>query len=413
MRIAVIGSGVSGLVAAFLLSRRHDVTVFEAADYPGGHTHTVSVRGPDGTQAIDTGFIVYNDRTYPLFSRLLDHLGVPTRETSMSFSVRCDRTGLEYNGTSLNGLFADRRQVASPGFLGMLLDILRFNREGADAAARADGDSVGTFLRTHGYGSRFRDHYLVPMGASIWSCPPGAFLDFPIAFVLAFFANHGLLQLRDRPVWRVVKGGSARYVDRLVAPLGDRLRLQTPVSALSRHGDRVEVRSSRGVEAFDEVVVACHSDQALRLLDDPSSEERQILGAFPYQLNTAVLHTDASWLPRRRRAWAAWNYRLPAGPTGLAAVTYHMNRLQHLEGETQYCVSLNPPAPVAAGSQLAQYTYAHPVFQAGRAETQRQHARLLRRRRTSYCGAYWGYGFHEDGVRSALRVAERFEEAFV
>jgi predicted NAD/FAD-binding protein len=411
MRIAVVGGGVSGLVAAHLLGRRHEVTVFEAAGHAGGHTNTVDVDGPGGRVAIDTGFIVYNDRTYPLFSRLLARLGVATRATSMSFSVRCDRSALEYNGTSLNGVFADRRHLVSPGFWRMLADILRFNRDGAEQAQRANGDSVGAFLRAHGYGGSFRDHYLLPMGASIWSCPPRAFLDFPIAFVIAFFDNHGLLRLRDRPEWRVVAGGSARYVERLVAPLGDRLRLRTPVLGLARRERHVDVRTGRGVEAFDEVVVACHADQALALVEDPSPEERLLLGAFPYQRNTAVLHTDASWLPRRRRAWAAWNYRVPAQATSLPTVTYHMNRLQHLEAPVEYCVSLNPAAPVAAGTELGRYAYAHPVFSHGRTAAQREHHTVIRRRRTSYCGAYWGYGFHEDGVRSAAAVAAAYGEA--
>jgi predicted NAD/FAD-binding protein len=411
MRIAVVGGGVSGLVAAHLLSRRHEVVVYEAAGYAGGHTHTVDVVGPAGRVAIDTGFIVYNDRTYPLFSRLLDRLRVVTRATEMSFSVRCDRTALEYNGTSLNGLFAERRRLVSPAFWRMLGDILRFNRTGGEQASRVNGASVGDFLREHGYGPAFRDHYLLPMGASIWSCPPATFLDFPIAFVVAFFDNHGLLQLRDRPIWRVVAGGSARYVEALVAPLRAGLRLRTPVLGLARRDDGVEVRTARGVERFDEMVVACHADDALRLLDDPSGDERTVLESFPYQSNTVVLHTDASWLPRRRRAWAAWNYRIPPQPSAQPTVTYHMNRLQHLDAPDQYCVSLNPTGPMAAGTELGRYGYAHPVFTHRRVEMQRRHGSLIRQRRTSFCGAYWGAGFHEDGVRSAAAVAAAYGEA--
>jgi uncharacterized protein len=411
VRIAVIGGGVSGLVAGFLLGRRHDVTLFEGEDYPGGHVRTVGVDAADGAVAVDTGFIVFNDRTYPLFTRLLDRLGVASRDTEMSFSVRCDRTGLEYNGTSLNGLFADRRHLVSPSFLGMLRDILRFNRDGGDQAARAGRTSVGGFLEAYRYGRRFREHYLLPMGAAIWSCPTGTFLDFPIGFVMAFFANHGLLQVRDRPQWKVVAGGSACYVDRLLARSAARLRLSTPVHGLRRHADHVAVRSAHGVERFDEVVLACHADQALGLLEDPSMAERQLLGAFPYAPNTAVLHTDAGWLPRRRRAWASWNYRVPATVEALPAVTYHMNRLQHLETRQQYCVTLNPVSAIAPGAEIARYSYAHPVFTAARIASQTQHATLIRRRRTSYCGAYWGYGFHEDGVRSATAVAAAFGEA--
>jgi predicted NAD/FAD-binding protein len=411
MRVAIVGGGVSGLVAAYLLSRRHDVQLFEAAGYAGGHTRTVTVHDAGGALAVDTGFIVYNERTYPLFTRLLAGLGVAGRDTTMSFSVRCDRTGLEYNGTSLDGLFADRRQLVSPGFLGMLRDILRFNREGPAEAAQADGDSVGAFLARQRYGKRFRDHYLLPMGASIWSCPAGAFLEFPIAFVMAFFANHGLLHLRDRPTWKVIAGGSARYVEALIAPLAGHVHLHAPVTGIRRHDDGVTVRTAGGLHTFDEVVLACHADQALRLLEDPSAGERELLGAFPYHPSTAVLHTDARWLPTRRRAWAAWNYRVPASPADPPTVTYHMNRLQHLDTETQYCVSLNPSGPIAAGTEIGRYVYHHPRFTAGRVGAQRRHAELVRRRRTSYCGAYWGYGFHEDGVRSALAVAAAFGEA--
>lgn len=407
----MIGGGVSGLVAALLLGRRHEVTLFESADYAGGHTRTVPVDTGDGALAVDTGFIVFNDRTYPMFTRLLDRLGVASRDTEMSFSVRCDRSGLEYNGTSLDGLFADRRQLLSPAFLGMVRDILRFNRDGADQADRAGRASVRGFLEAHRYGRRFRDHYLLPMGASIWSCPTGTFLDFPIAFVMTFFANHGLLQLRDRPTWKVVRGGSARYVERLVAASRARVRLSTPVFGVRRHADHVGVRLASGVETFDEAVLACHADQALHLLEDPSIEERQLLGAFPYAANTAVLHTDTGWLPTRRRAWASWNYRVPAAADVAPAVTYHMNRLQHLETDRQYCVTLNPASSIASGTEIARFTYHHPVFSAARVEAQAHHASLIRRRGTSYCGAYWGYGFHEDGVRSALAVTAAFGEA--
>ena len=412
VRVAIVGGGVSGLVTAALLGRRHEVTVIESEPYAGGHTHTVAVDTPDGAVAVDTGFIVFNDRTYPLFTRLLDRLGVASRATEMSFSVRCDRTGLEYNGTSLNGLFADRRQLASPPFLGMVRDILRFNRDGADQADRAGRATVSGFLTAQHYGRRFRDHYLLPRGASIWSCPTGAFLDFPIRFVMDFFANHGLLQVRDRPTWKVVHGGSARYVERLLGRSAATVRLSTPVHGIRRQPDHVVVRSAGRVETFDEVVLACHADQALGLLDDATMTERQLLGAFPYAPNVAVLHTDASWLPRRRRAWASWNYRVPATPATPPTVTYHMNRLQHLETTQQYCVSLNPSAAIRPEAEIARFTYTHPVFTAARVEAQAQHATMIRRRRTSYCGAYWGYGFLEDGVRSAVAVSAAFGEAF-
>jgi predicted NAD/FAD-binding protein len=409
-RIAIVGSGVSGLVAAHLLARRHDITVFEAADHVGGHTNTIGVDIDGAHHQIDTGFIVFNDHTYPRFSRLLETLRVPSIETEMSFSVQCRRSGLEYNGTSLNTLFAQRSNLLDPGFLGMVRDILRFNRHGPDQAATLAQAPVGEFLATYTYGTRFRDHYLVPMGASIWSCPPHRFLQFPIRFVMDFFANHGMLQVHGRPAWRVVRGGSARYVEALTAPFRDRIRLRTPVQGIRREDAAVCVRTDAGEEAFDEVVVACHANQALALLEDPSPAEQTLLGAFPYQENVAVLHTDVSVLPRRRRSWAAWNYRVPATPGADVMVTYNMNVLQRLECQRVFCVSLNPDREIADAAVLRRITYQHPVFTTEREGAQLQHAAVIRRNKTSFCGAYWGYGFHEDGVTSALAVGRAFGE---
>jgi predicted NAD/FAD-binding protein len=410
MRIAIIGAGVSGLVAARLLSRRHDVTVYEAGEYAGGHTNTVHVDVAGERHAVDTGFIVFNHRTYPNFTRLLEQLGVESRETEMSFSVACDRTGLEYNGTSINTLFAQRRNLVSPGFHRMVLDILRFNREGGEQAARMNGASVGEFLSTHGYGERFRAHYLVPMGAAIWSCPPQTFIDFPVRFVMDFFHNHGMLQVSGRPVWRVIRGGSARYVERLTTPFADRIRLRTPVAGVRRRAGGVDVRAGGRVEPFDEVVMAVHADQALEILEDAGPDERRLLRAFPYQPNEAVLHTDTRVLPRRRRAWAAWNYRLPAQTVQDVTVTYNMNILQRLESRQVFCVSLNSSAGVAPERVLRRFTYHHPIYTSSRELAQKAHHAAIRRHGTSFCGAYWGYGFHEDGVNSALAVARAFGE---
>lgn len=405
MQIAVVGGGISGLVAARLLSRQHDVTVFEAGAYAGGHTNTVDVDHGGERHAIDTGFIVFNHKTYPSFTRLLDDLHVPSKETAMSFSVRSARDGFEYNGTSINALFAQRRNLLVPSFHRMVRDILAFNRDGIGQAAAMPAATVGEFLATHRYSARFRDHYLLPMGASIWSCPPQTFLNFPMRFVMDFFNNHGMLQVRDRPVWRVIVGGSRRYVQALIAPFQDRIRLDTPVRAIRRTDEGVVIRSDAGLEYFDEVVIAAHSDQALAMLEDASPLERELLTSFPYQLNTAVLHTDSSVLPRRRLAWAAWNYDI----SGM--VTYNMNILQGLDSRHVFNVSLNPSAAIRPASVLAEFQYHHPIYTTRRDWAQGQHTSMIRRNRTSFCGAYWGYGFHEDGVTSALRVGHAFGEA--
>lgn len=405
MRIAVVGGGISGLVTAKLLSRRHDVTVFEAGAYPGGHTNTVDVTYRGERHAIDTGFIVFNNRTYPQFTRLLDQLNVPSKETAMSFSVRSDRDGFEYNGTSVNALFAQRRNLFVPSFHGMIRDILAFNRDGMAQAAALPDASVAQFLAAHAYGARFRDHYLLPMGASIWSCPPRTFLDFPIRFVMEFFNNHGMLQVQGRPTWRVVRGGSRRYVDALVKPFLDHIRLNTPVRAICRTDEGVVIRTDQGLDRFHEVVIATHSDQALDMLEDASPLERDLLASFPYQPNTAVLHTDTSVLPRRRRAWAAWNYDLSG------TVTYNMNILQGLDSRHVFNVTLNPSASaIRPACVLAQFQYHHPIYTTRRDLAQARHANVIRHNRTSFCGAYWGYGFHEDGVASALRVCRAFGE---
>lgn len=410
MRVAVIGGGVSGLVAAYLLSRRHEVTVFEAAAYLGGHTNTVPVSLGGVEYAIDTGFVVFNHRTYPRFTRLLDRLGVESQPTSMSFSVSCERTGLEYNGTSVNQLFAQRRNLLRPSFHRMVRDILRFNRRGPGESARMNGASVGEFLEAHDYGEEFARHYFVPMGAAIWSCPPRAFLAFPVRFVMEFMTNHGLLQVQGRPVWRVVRDGSARYVEALSRESRTDARLSTPVLDVHRsaHGVSITTRSTQ--MTFDEAVLACHSDQALAIVSDADQTERDLLRAFPYQENEAVLHTDARALPATRRAWAAWNYRVPATDSAAVSVTYNMNILQGLRAPEQFCVSLNPNGGIDARAVIARFTYHHPVFTSARDAAQARHGEVIRRRGVSYCGAYWGYGFHEDGINSALAVARAYGE---
>jgi uncharacterized protein len=413
-KIAVVGTGIAGNVAAYRLHRAgHTLTVFEADDHIGGHTHTHRIALGDEVHHVDTGFIVFNDRTYPNFVALLDELGVESQPSAMSFSVRSDANGLEYNGTSLNGLFAQRSNLLRPGFLGMLGEILRFHRE-APALLRDDGREItlGAYLEAQRFGGRFVADYLVPMGAAIWSTDPARMFDFPARFFVRFLHNHGMLTVNDRPVWRVIRGGSARYLERLVAPFRDRIRLNCPVELIRRRsaGVMVHVRG-REPERFDHVFLACHADQALRMLADASPAEREILGALPYQRNEALLHTDTSLLPRRRRAWAAWNYhRLPGASAGVA-LTYDMNVLQSLRSRHTFCVTLNASAHVDPKRVLRRMDYAHPLFTPAGAAAQKRHHEISGVRRTHYCGAYWRYGFHEDGVLSALQALERFEEA--
>ena len=414
-RIAVIGAGVSGLVAADRLARGHHVTLFESDRRPGGHTHTHTVEAVDGPHQVDTGFIVFNPAHYPHFTALLDELGIDSRPTEMSFSVRCDRTGVEWAGAdSLNRVFGQRRNLVRPGFYRMLRDLLRFAPVARTVVADPDDRrTVAGFVAEQGFSREFVDHYLLPLGAALWSCPAGAFAEFPIRFVAEFLANHAMLDpLGARPQWRTVAGGSRRYVDALLARCDGELRLGPPIRAV-RRGERgiTLVRGDGETEGFDEVVLACHADQALALLERPTATEEAVLSAFPYEPNEALLHTDTSVLPRTRRTWAAWNYRRPAGEEGAVAVTYNMNILQGLTARETYCVTLNDDGAVAPDRVIARMTYHHPRFTSERGRAQARHRELIRAHRTSFCGAYWGYGFHEDGARSALAVAGAFAPA--
>jgi predicted NAD/FAD-binding protein len=361
--------------------------------------------------AVDTGFIVYNERTYPRFSALLAELGVASRPSSMSFSVRCDATGLEYNGTSLNTLFAQRRNLASPAFLGMVRDILRFNREAPRLLAEPGGElPLAEVLARGRYGRAFRDHYLVPMGAAIWSTDPASMLAFPARFFVRFLHNHGMLTVNDRPVWRTVSGGSARYVERLVEPFRDRIRLRTPVEWIRREANGVLVKARDALPVrYDAVFMACHSDQALRLLADPTPAERSVLGAIGYSTNEAVLHTDERLMPRSRRAWAAWNYHRVAEPGAAVALTYNMNILQGLATPRPLLVTLNHGDGIDPSRVLRRLTYHHPLFTPVAVAAQARHAEISSGR-TFYCGAYWRFGFHEDGMWSALEALRHFRE---
>jgi len=410
MRIAVIGSGISGMVAAYRLCRDHEITVFESGSYVGGHTHTVDVLAEGRPYAVDTGFIVHNDWTYPNFIALLEELGVPWQPSDMSFSVSCERSGLEYNGTSLNSLFAQRLNLIRPSFLRMVADILRFGTRAPELLApHAAAITLGDYLRAQGYSRYFIENYIIPMGAAVWSSRPADMLEFPARFLVEFFANHGFLSVNKRPTWRVIQGGSREYVKMLTAPYASRIRLNTPVASLQRQAHEVSVRLKNGsVEHFDQVFIACHSDQALALLSDASPAEREILGAISYQENEALLHTDTRLMPRKRLAWAAWNYHIPQHPVDRVAVTYNMNILQSLQAPVQFMVSLNRADQIDPAKVLGSYTYHHPVFTAAAVAAQKRRHEINGAQRTYYCGAYWSYGFHEDGVKSAQASLEEF-----
>ncbi|MGB1780108.1 MAG: NAD(P)/FAD-dependent oxidoreductase [Longimicrobiales bacterium] len=406
MRIAIVGTGVSGLVAAHLLKREHDVVVYEARDRIGGHVHTIEVEGVDDRPVrVDTGFIVYNEHNYPLFTRLIGQLDVMTQPSNMSFSVKCDRTGIEYNGSTLRQIFAQKRNLLRPSFHRMLRDILRFNREAGPAIANgAAGLTLGEYVRSAGYSEGLCDLYLLPMGSALWSVPRDQVLEMPAAFFVSFFENHGMLTVDDRPEWRVIVGGSDAYLKPLVDPFRDAIRTSTAVTSVSRADDHVLVNGER----FDDVVFACHSDQALTALDDATPGERELLGSLPYQSNDVVLHTDSSVLPRRTNAWGSWNYHIRGGDDGPATVTYNMNMLQTLSGPETYCVTLNATDTIDPSAILYRTTYHHPIYTNAGFDAQARHAEISGVNRTHYCGAYWGFGFHEDGVRSGVRVAEHF-----
>jgi predicted NAD/FAD-binding protein len=413
MRIAIVGTGIAGNMAAYRLRNEHEITVFEAAAHVGGHTNTVDVEEDGRTIAIDTGFIVFNDRTYPNFLDLLAELGQPIRKSVMSFSVQTEDGRLEYNGASLNALFSQRRNILRPPFYRMVRDILRFNREAVAGLANEDpAQTVGGYLVQHGFSREFLECYLVPMAAAIWSAEPVAIHNMPLRFLVTFFKNHGLLQLRDRPVWHVIEGGSREYVKRMVAGHRERIRVRAPVRRVRRAADRVDLYTDEGGwETFDAVFLACHSDQALGMLADPTPDEAAVLGAIRYQCNEAVLHTDASVMPRRRRAWAAWNYHLPLDRARHVAVTYNMNMLQGLDVRRQYCVTLNNAEAIDPARVLKRIDYEHPVYSREALAAQARQADL-NNDRTYYCGAYWRNGFHEDGIVSALEALAHFEHRF-
>ena len=414
MKIAVVGTGISGMVAAYLLHGEHELTVFEAGDRIGGHSHTHEIEIQGQVHAVDSGFIVYNEKTYPNFVRLLKGLGVASQPAPMSFGMSCARTGLEYSSDSLNTLFAQRKNLWSLYFWRLLRGILQFNREAGEVMRGGcyEHMTLGDYIAAKGFERAFCEHYLLPMGGAIWSTTPKDLLDYPIRFFVQFFENHGLLTLADQPQWLTITGGSQRYVAALTKEFRQDIHLNTPVQGVRRAGDGVYVRvTGRAEERFDQIVFATHSDVTLRLLQDPSTAEREILGAIPYRANEAVLHTDDNLLPKNPRARAAWNYLLSKEDEKWVTLTYYMNRLQSLPAAEPVCVTLNRGEHIAPERVLKRMVYDHPVFSTGGLHAQARHAEISGVNRTHYCGAYWGWGFHEDGVNSALKVAEYFGRA--
>ena len=409
-RIAIIGSGISGQTCGYLLSKHHQVTLFEANDHLGGHTATIDLDIDGKTLAVDTGFIVFNDRTYPNFIKMMDQIGITSKPTEMSFSVHNQATGLEYNGHSLNSLFAQRRNLLKPRFYYFIIEILRFNRlsKKAHLLSQNNQGTLGEFLDKHGFSDYFATHYVLAMTAAIWSASINSCRDFPLQFFLRFLSNHGLLDIANRPQWYVIEGGSRCYIPRLTKAIQD-IRLNSAVESVTRHRDHVEVISQSGAELFDEVIFACHSDQALALLKDPSQDETDVLGAIKYRANDVVLHTDNSLLPKRKKAYASWNYCIDPLVDELPTLTYNMNILQGLKTEQDLCVTLNQTKRIDPQHILRQFTYAHPVFSLESITAQNQRHTICGNNLTHFCGAYWYNGFHEDGVKSALDVCQRFD----
>jgi predicted NAD/FAD-binding protein len=422
--IAIIGSGISGLTSAYLLAKKHKVTVFEKNEYIGGHTATVDVEVSGKSYAIDTGFIVFNNKTYPNYLALLDEIGVGKQEAEMSFSVHNTKTKLEYNGHNLNTLFVQRRNIFRPKFWGLVSEILRFNKlckQAFESERYNEEDTLGDFLTEYNFSAFFAEHYILPMGAAIWSSSLTQMEGFQFQFFVRFFHHHGLLNIVDRPQWYVIPNGSRSYLTPLCKTFSDNIRVNSNIKYITRNNDKVQLHfadlnndtgdlhsDKEHIEEFDEVVIACHSDQALALLEDPSSEETAILNDMPYSENSVVLHTDINLLPKRKKAWASWNYQLSADRDKPASVTYNMNILQGLNSAHTFCVTLNQRESIAPEKILREFTYHHPIFSLKSIAAQKMRKNICGQRHTHYAGAYWHSGFHEDGVRSGVEVAQRF-----
>lgn len=410
MKIAIIGTGISGLTCGYHLHKQHDITLYEANDYIGGHTATVDVELEGRMYSVDTGFIVYNDKTYPNFIKMMNEIGVSGKETEMSFSVRNDNQGLEYNGHTLRTLFAQKRNLFSPTFYRFIFEILRFNQTVKSSLYQDEDElTLGEFLENNAFSDYFCENYILPMGAAIWSSPMTDIRAFPFSFFARFFLNHGLLDVVNRPQWYVIEGGSKAYIPKLTKEFRHNIRLNSPVEKVWREGSGVWVMSLGKAEYYDHVILACHSDQALKLLADPNMSETEILQDLAYQANDVTLHLDESMLPTRKAAWASWNYHLSGNQGTFSSppvLTYNMNILQHIESEHTFCVTLNGNAQISEDKVLIRFTYHHPVFNLKSMTAQQRRSEINGKRNTWFCGAYWHNGFHEDGVRSALSVVE-------
>lgn len=406
-KIAIVGSGISGLTCAYELSKNHEISVFEAEDYIGGHTHTVEVENQGEVADIDTGFIVFNDRTYPEFIKMMDRLGVQYQPTEMSFSVRNDAIDLEYNGNTLNSLFCQRRNLVRPDFLGLVADIVRFNRQ-VKRGSEDETLTIGDFLAGQNYSNLFKENYLLPMISAIWSMGLKSCSDFPLQFFVKFFDNHGLLNLINRPQWYTICGGSSSYIAPLTKPFKERIRCNTPVVRVERKEDSVDIITETETSSYDQVIFACHGRQALPLLASPTDRELAVLQAFRTSTNSVVLHTDTSFLPRRPLGWASWNYNMVDSANELTALTYNMNILQRLSKKHTYLVTLNQE--ISEKHVLKKFTYKHPIFSLEAIKAQEGWHKVSGKNRTHFCGAYWFSGFHEDGVKSGLRVVRAIEE---
>jgi len=412
LRIAIIGSGIAGNTIAYHLNKQHDITVFEAESHIGGHTHTHHIKHEGNEYNVDTGFIVFNDRTYPNFIALLDELKVAWQASEMSFSVQCEKTGLEYNGTNLNSLFAQRRNLFKPSFHQMIRDILRFNKTSLELLSDGNEIKLGDYLKLGHYSQQFIDHYIIPMGSAIWSTEARQMLDFPARFFVRFFHHHGMLTVNNRPQWRTITNGSASYVSALTESFKDKIRLNTPVESVRRLTASVRVKPLNGdEEKFDYVFFACHSDQALKLLRDKKANETEILSAIPYKENTIFLHHDISVMPKRKLAWAAWNYHVTNPHAEQVAVTYNMSILQNLQSKEPLLVTLNHTKLINPAKVIKRLKYMHPIYTLAGAAAQARHAEISGKNRTGFAGAYWRNGFHEDGVVSALEAIKHFEQA--
>ena len=413
MKIAIIGSGISGLTSAYLLNRNHDITVFEANDYIGGHTHTHNIKIKDKEYAVDTGFIVYNERTYPNFIKLLDTLGVERQLSTMGFSVKSASEDYEYAGESLNSLFAKRSNIFRLGFLRMLYEMYHFGKKSNSTGLGLDVSiTLGTYLRSENYSNEFINYFIIPMGAAIWSTPANKVLDMPAYFFIKFFYNHGMLEIINRPKWWVIKDGSSAYIKKIIKGFESKINLSSPIRTVSRldNGIEIETANSKKPLMFDAVVFATHSDQALGMLKDPTEKEKDILSSIPYQKNEVLLHTDSSVLPKRKLAWASWNYQLDSNPESPVVLTYNMNILQSLDCDETFCVTLNDHQSVDKSKVLKKITYHHPLFTVKGIEAQKRKLEISGVNNTYYCGAYWHNGFHEDGVASAIEVCKHFGE---